>query len=251
MAQGSAKVIRRWRQGTPRTLAIDVGGTGIKAEVLNPDGKPLDERTRVRTPKNATPRKVTRIIAELASLHGAFERVSVGFPGVLKDGVVYSAPNLGKGWNGFALERQLAKKLKVPVRIANDADVQGLGCVSGRGLELTITLGTGFGSTLFIDGQPIHLELAHHPFHKGKTYEDELGNRALKRKGRSKWQRLLREAIGELKKTFNYDRLYIGGGNARYIGFKLPSDTRVVGNEEGLLGGIALWRDHDSHEASE
>ena len=227
----------------PITLAVDVGGTGIKAAALDRDGKMVSERQRIRTPGNATPKKVLAIIAKLAKMVGKFDRVSTGFPGVIKRGVVYSAPNLGKGWNNFALEKALAKRLERPVRVANDADVQGLGCVTGRGDELVITLGTGFGSVLFVDGHRIHLELGHHPFHKGKTYEDELGIRAFQKKGKKKWNKLLREAIDELAQTFNYDRLYIGGGNASEIDFKLPPNVKVVSNTEGLLGGIKLWQE--------
>jgi polyphosphate glucokinase len=234
------------KQAPPKsitTLAVDVGGTGIKAAALDEKGKMITERQKIKTPHNATPKKVITIIQELANMTGAFDRASVGFPGVIKNGVVYTAVNLGKGWNNFPLESALKKKLKCPVRIANDADVQGLGCVTGHGDELVITLGTGFGSVLFVDGHRIHLELGHHPFHDGKTYEDELGNRAFLKKGKKKWNKHLREAIDEMAKTFNYDRLYIGGGNAATINFKLPSNVRVVSNTEGLLGGIKLWQD--------
>ncbi len=224
------------------TLAVDVGGTGIKAAALDEKGKMISERQKIKTPRNATPKKVVAIIAELARMAGAFDRASVGFPGVVKNGVVYTAPNLGKGWNNFPLEAALKKKLKRPVRIANDADVQGLGCVTGHGDELVITLGTGFGSVLFVDGHRIHLELGHHPFRNGKSYEDELGNRAFVKKGKKKWNKHLREAIDEMAKTFNYDRLYLGGGNAATINFKLPPNVKVVSNTEGLLGGIKLWQ---------
>lgn len=227
----------------PRTLAIDIGGSGLKALVLGPAGKVIKERVRVPTPRKATPDKLLTALRGLADQQAGFDRVSAGFPGVVKDGVVYSAPNLGPGWVGFDLARELQKKLKRPVRVANDADVQGLGDVSGRGLELVITLGTGFGSVVFMDGRRLHLELAHHPFHKGKTYEDELGRRALDKKGRKKWNKLLAEAIDDLRRTFNFDRLYIGGGNTKFITLKLPPDAQVVSNEAGLLGGIALWRE--------
>jgi polyphosphate glucokinase len=203
----------------------------------------VTERERIRTPRNATPKKVAAIIAKLAGMLGEFDRVSAGFPGVVKNGVVYGAANLGKGWKNFPLEKELESELKKPVRIANDADVQGLGSVSGRGDELVITLGTGFGSVLFVDGHRIHLELGHHPFHNGKTYEDELGHLALEKKGKEKWNKLLRQAIDELAATFGYDRLYIGGGNAKYIELELPANVKVVSNEEGLLGGIKLWQD--------
>jgi len=225
------------------TLAVDVGGTGIKATVLDEKGKMITERQKIKTPHNATPKKVIAIIEDLAKMAGEFDRASVGFPGVIKNGVVYTAANLGKGWKGFDLEKALKKEFEVPVRIANDADVQGLGCVTGHGDELVITLGTGFGSVLFVDGHRIHLELGHHPFHNGKTYEDELGIKAFRKKGKKKWNRLLREAIDELTKTFNYDRLYIGGGNAEAIDFKLPQNVKIVSNTDGLLGGIKLWQD--------
>ena len=224
------------------TLAVDVGGTGIKAAALDEKGKMITERQKIKTPHNATPKKVMAIIAELAEMAGAFDRVSVGFPGVIKDGVVYTAANLGKGWKDFPLEAELKEKLRRPVRIANDADVQGLGCVTGQGDELVITLGTGFGSVLFVQGHRIHLELGHHPFHEGKTYEDELGNRAFLKKGKKKWNKYLREAIDELSRAFNYDRLYIGGGNAAAINFKLPENVKVISNMDGLLGGIKLWQ---------
>jgi polyphosphate glucokinase len=245
-APAAAKPSAPAKQAAPKatiTLAVDVGGTGIKAAALDEKGKMVTERQKIKTPHNATPKKVIAIIAELATMAGAFDRASAGFPGVIKNGVVYTAPNLGKGWENFPLETALKKKLQCPVRIANDADVQGLGCVTGHGDELVITLGTGFGSVLFVDGHRIHLELGHHPFRDGKTYEDELGNRAFLKKGKKKWNNHLREAIDELAKTFNYDRLYIGGGNAATINFKLPANVRVVSNTEGLLGGIKLWQD--------
>ena len=231
---------------SPITLAVDIGGTGIKAAALDQNGKMVSERQKIKTPKNATPKKVLATIAKLAKMVGEGDRVSAGFPGVVKDGLVYTAPNLGKGWKNYPLERALKEKLRKPARVANDADVQGLGCVSGKGDELVITLGTGFGSVLFVNGHRIHLELGHHPFRNGKTYEDELGIKALKRKGKRKWNRILRQAIDELARTFNFDRLYIGGGNAAQIDFKLPPNVKTVSNTEGLLGGIKLWQNQTS-----
>jgi polyphosphate glucokinase len=223
------------------TLTIDIGGTGIKAWTLSPNGKPINERVRIPTPKSATPRNVLAVIRKLASKSAKFSRVSAGFPGVVKDGVVYTAANLGKGWNGFDLAAALEKGLGRPARVANDADVQGLGSVTGRGIELVLTLETGVGSVIFVDGHRIHLEVGHHPFHKGRTYEDELGARALKRKGKKKWNKMLADAINDTQRMFNYDRLYLGGGNTKYIKFKLPSNVSTVSNLNGLLGGIKLW----------
>lgn len=225
----------------PRTLAIDIGGTGVKTIVLDRLGKEVTERTRLPTPKAATPKKLLAVIEELAKGQGEFDRVSAGFPGVIKDGVVYTAANLGSGWNGFDLRDAIEQALDRPTRIANDADIQGLGAIVGHGIELVITLGTGFGSVIFTEGRPIHLELGHHPFRRGKTYEDELGERALKKKGRKKWLKLLEDAMTDLARTFNFDALYIGGGNSRLIDFKLPEHVKIISNLEGLLGGIKLW----------
>jgi len=233
----------------PRTLCVDIGGTGIKAELLDERGRPLTDRARILTPKNATPRQVIAIIRKLAKPEGKFDRVSVGFPGVTRNGVIYTAPNLGKGWNNFALEQELRSALKRPVRVANDADIQGLGAVSGRGVELVITLGTGVGSVIFVNGNRIHLELGHHPFHNGKTYEDELGHRMLLKKGKKWWNKRLREAIEDLKIAFNYDRLYIGGGDTKFIRFEPPEGVKIISNEDGLLGGIKLWQSVDAKPA--
>src|SRR5713101_9013776 len=132
---GANAGVERVRSKTMRTLVIDIGGTGIKAIKLDENGKAISERTRIPTPKKATPKAVIGIICELAKMQDGFDRVSVGFPGVVKDGVVYMAVNLGKGWSGFNLEKELRKKLGRPVRVANDDDMQRLGTVRGKGLE--------------------------------------------------------------------------------------------------------------------
>jgi polyphosphate glucokinase len=227
-----------------RTLAVDIGGTGIKVIVLDGAGKPLTDRVRVKTPQPATPSAIMNVIEGLAKAEGAFDRVSVGFPGVVRRGVTVTAPNLAKSWRGFDLDKALAKKLGKPVKVANDADVQGFGAIAGHGVELVITLGTGFGSALFVDGILVpNLELAHHPFRRNRTYEDLLGIQALRTVGQKKWNNRLKRAIASLESLFNYDKLYLGGGNAKRITFKLPPNAEVVENIAGLLGGIALWRE--------
>ncbi len=230
-----------------RTLAVDIGGTGVKTMLLDEVGKPLTDRLRAKTPNPATPKAVTAIIADFAKQLGEFDRVSVGFPGVIKRGVVYTAANLDKRWIEYPFADNLSKELGKPVRVANDAVVQGLGAVSGMGVELVITLGTGMGAALYLDGVPIpSLEMGHHPFRSGKTYEDDLGRRALAKEGRKKWNKRLREAIDQLYRLFYYDRLYLGGGNAAKVSTKLPKNAKVISNEDGILGGIKLWeRDLD------
>jgi polyphosphate glucokinase len=245
------KKLRQARKNTLRTLAIDIGGSGIKMVVLDEGGKMLTTRARVATPQSATPHHVFTAIQKLARQKGRFDRVSVGFPGVVKDGVVYTAPNLGPQWKNCKLEKILRQKLHRPVRASNDADVQGFGVIRGKGVEMVITLGTGVGSALFVNGILVpNLELGHHPFIKGKTYEEKLGHAALEKSGKKKWNKRLKEAIAELHLIFNYDTLYLSGGNTKYIRFKLPPNTKVVSNEAGLWGGIALWKDGTLRGAS-
>ena len=230
-----------------RTLAVDIGGTGIKTLVVGTNGKALGERKRVDTPRPATPRALIKAIVGLAGQQGEYDRVSVGFPGVVRKGVVQTAFNLHKDWIGVDVDRVLTKELGKPVRAANDADVQGLGAAKGEGVELVITLGTGFGSALFVDGKLVpNVQLAHHTGWNKKTYEDELGNKALKKAGKKRWNKRVSRAIASLSALFNYDRLYIGGGNAQRIKFELPPRVKVVSNVEGLLGGLALWHGEEN-----
>ncbi|ESA36951.1 rok family protein [Leptolyngbya sp. Heron Island J] len=226
------------------TLAIDIGGSGTKAILLDAAGTPLGERSRLKTPSPATPKAVMDTIAKLVTDQPAFDRVSVGFPGVVRHGITHTAVNLDKAWVGYPLAEKLSQRLQRPVKVANDADIQGYGAISGSGVELVLTLGTGFGSALFVNGHLVpNLEMAHHRFRKTESYEEQLGRVALEKVGKEKWNRRLQKAIEALEHLFNYDRLYIGGGEAKQITFKLPANATIVPNVLGLLGGIALWQD--------
>ena len=229
-----------------RTLCVDIGGSGTKVIVVDENGKPLSERARVETPRPATPESIINAIAELSKSQGRFERVSVGFPGVVKDGVIHTAQNLDASWIGFNIHDGIGKALRKPVRAANDADVQGMAVISGRGLELVITLGTGLGSALFVQGNLApNLELAHHPFQKNRTYEERLGDHALQKVGAKKWNRRVQEMLVQLEALFNYDHLYLGGGNAKKLEGPFRENVSVVSNIAGLLGGAWLWRSED------
>lgn len=224
-----------------QTLAIDIGGSGIKVMVLDAQGHPQTSRDRLNTPYPATPETVLSAIEQLVA-DKSFDRISVGFPGVIRDGVVETAANLDASWIHFDLATCLGDRFNKPVRVANDADIQGFGAISGRGVELVITLGTGFGSSLFVNGRLVpNLEMGHHPFRSGQTYEEQLGQATLDRVGKKKWNRRLQTAIKTLNHLFNYDRLYIGGGNTKKIEGDLPTNVHIVPNVTGLLGGIALW----------
>ncbi|MFO1076143.1 MAG: ROK family protein [Planctomycetota bacterium] len=228
-----------------RTLAIDIGGTGLKAAVLDGAGAPMSDRIRMPTPVGAAPAEIVAVLAKFVRELPDHDRVAVGFPGMVRDGIVRTAPNLGNaGWAGFPLAAALADALHRPVRVANDADVQGLAVIAGQGLEMVVTLGTGFGTALYANGELCpHLELAQHPFRRGETYDEQLGNAARKAVGHAKWQRRVLKAIAQLRVLTNFDHLYIGGGNAKKLECALPADVSVVDNAAGVRGGAFLFGD--------
>lgn len=226
-----------------RILGIDIGGTFIKAAVLDASGRMMAPEVRLRTPANPVPRIVLETIQSLVRQLPAYDRVSAGFPGYVVDGEVYTAPNLGTAdWRNFPLADTLAKQLKKPARVLNDADIQGLGVIDGNGLEFVLTLGTGIGSALFRDGCLLpHLELGQHPIRTRETYDQYLGDAALKRIGPRKWNRRLQKAIETVRTLVNYDRLHLGGGNAAAIDFTLPENVKIADNIGGITGGVKLW----------
>ncbi len=226
----------------PRTLAIDIGGSGLKMMTLAPSGEPLNARGRRRTPKPALPGSVLDVLGDMLIGQPEFDLVATGFPGVVENGITLTAVNLHPDWIGFNLAAALNKITGKPARVANDADVQGLAVIEGAGVEFVLTLGTGLGSALYVDGDLVpNLEIAHHVFRKNRTYEQCLGKQALKKQGRAKWNFRLRQAVDQLEWTFNYRRLYIGGGNARKVLPGLPDNVQIVSNLAGLLGCIGLW----------
>lgn len=231
----------------PDTLVIDIGGTGIKLITVDGRGEARTERQRALTPDPATPGAVLEVILDLAETQpGTHARVSVGFPGVVRHGVVHTAPNLStEAWAGFNLAAALADRLGRPTRVINDAELQGYGVIDGAGVELVLTLGTGLGSGLYTDGHLVpNLELAHHRYRKGDTYEERLGNAERKRIGNAKWGRRVLRALSRIDPIFNPDVIHLGGGNARKLDAEaLPDNVRVFLNVEGLTGGVRLWAD--------
>jgi polyphosphate glucokinase len=228
---------------TMLTLCIDVGGTGIKGNVFDDRGGARGERVRIDTPRPATPEAVLATIVEVGRSHAEFDRIACGFPGVVTGGVVMTAPNLDGDWRGFDLAKALADALGKPARVANDADVQGLAVIEGKGVEMVLTLGTGLGSGLYIDGHCVwNLEFGHHPWNDDETYEDRVDDAARKEIGNKKWEKRVRQIPERLAPIFNYRRLYLGGGNASRLDAKaLPEDVRVIDNAAGMLGGLKLW----------
>lgn len=225
------------------TLSIDIGGTRLKAGLLDAHGTLVAGPNRVDTPHHPTPQVVVGALVGLAGPLGDFDRISIGFPGVVRNGEVLTAPNLGTSdWQHFPLASSLTAKLGKPARMLNDAEVQGLGVIAAKGVECVITLGTGMGFALFHDGRPApHLELSQHPIHKGKTYDEFIGAAAFRDVGRARWNRRLRRVLGCITTLVGYDVLYIGGGNAKQVALELAPNVRVVSNEAGITGGVRLW----------
>jgi polyphosphate glucokinase len=229
----------------PVTLAIDIGGSGLKAMLLDAAGNSVSQRLRIVTPAVPTPEVVLTALDEFRTPFPDFDRVSVGFPGIVKRGVTILSVNLHPDWCNFPLQDKLAERWSKPVRVGNDADIAGYGVIQGRGVELVLTLGTGLGSALFTDGHLVPgLELSLHPWRKkGMNYEDSLGRRGLDKYGKARWNDFLEAAIKQTEMLFNCDHLYLGGGNTKKITFKLPKNVTIVSNESGLLGGVFLWKD--------
>ncbi|WP_379091809.1 ROK family protein [Pedobacter sp. UC225_65] len=217
-------------------LSIDIGGTNIKACLLSPTGKLLTDFKKTPTPKNSTPEAVLKAIQQLTADFNSFTKISIGFPGYVKEGIVQTAPNLAENqWANMDLAQQVSNLFGKPVRLINDADQQGLGIVSGKGFEIVFTLGTGFGTALLYDGELLpHLELSHLPINKTDDYDDFIGDRGFEKVGKKKWNKRLKYIIEIYKTVFNYDKLYIGGGNSNEINFELDKNIKLVSNKDGI-----------------
>lgn len=227
----------------PRTLAVDIGGSRIKASVLDAAGAMIVPRLQAKTPPQPGPQAVLGEIEILARQLPAFDRISAGFPGVVRGGEVVTAPNLGTDlWAGFNLIEALSARLGRPARLLNDAAVQGLGVVAGRGLECVMTLGTGVGCALFRDrGLLLHLELGQHRARKKLVYDQYIGQAAFDAVGAETWNARVSRAVDAVLSLTACDVLYVGGGNARHIARDLPANVEIVSNTAGITGGVRLW----------
>jgi polyphosphate glucokinase len=227
-----------------RILCIDVGGSGLKAAVISPRGKFLVQRVRIKTPQRRKPRDIVKALTDLAAPLGAFDHVTIGFPGMVRHGGVITAPHFGtKDWEGFDLAAAMRKRWKKPVKLLNDADVQGLAVIERKGLELVCTLGTGFGTAWFRDGELMpHMDLAHLAVHRKYDLDVYVGDQTRREIGNGRWNRRVKKLIEVLATVFTYDQLYLGGGNSRCVKFKLPRTVTIVSNDAGMEGGAFAWR---------
>jgi len=233
-----------------KVLSIDIGGSHIKGTILNEKGELQKKYEKVPTPIPANPENVIAAIKALVKDFPEFNRITVGFPGYVRDRVVKTAPNLSsEAWKDFDLADHLKDELGSPCRVVNDADMQGLGVVDGKGLEVVVTLGTGFGTALLLNGNLLpHLEFAHQPVGKVKSYDKYIGEAALEKEGDKRWNKRMKKVFETLKTVFNYDFLYIGGGNSDKLTFKLDKNMKIVSNADGIKGGARLWSNADAIE---
>ncbi|HEY9279611.1 MAG TPA: ROK family protein [Eoetvoesiella sp.] len=228
----------------PGILTVDIGGTSLKAAVINSKGRLLADAVYRPTPQPCGPALLVDLVSNMVGPLPAYDRISIGFPGVVKGRRVMTAPHLyAAEWKNFALADALAAQLGHPAKIANDADMQGFALVSGQGLELAVTLGTGVGTALYRDGELMpHMELSQHPIYDGKTYDEYLGAEAFEQIGAAGWNKRLRKALDLLHILLNPDQIFVGGGNAIKIDLDLSKDVIIGPKEAGLKGGFGLWR---------
>jgi polyphosphate glucokinase len=237
------------------TLALDVGGSGIKAMVLDELGIPIAERSRVETPYPCPPELFLETVKGLVAEQPSFDRASVGFPAMVRDGrtlrvVAFAraekggpqAPELFALWDGFALQQAMQSLLNVPTLLINDADMQGCAVVEGSGMEFVITLGTGIGTAVFHNGHMLpHMELSHGEF-AGTSIDIAIGDAQRKELGNKAWRSLVTKALVDLDSKLFPDRIFVGGGNAKHLREDdLITGCEIVPNTAGLIGGVRAW----------
>ncbi|AVT39224.1 ROK family protein [Plantactinospora sp. BB1] len=242
------------------TLAIDCGGGGIKASVLDDAGTMRTRPLRVPTPYPLPTALFVKTLLALGGRLPAADRVTVGMPGMLRHGVVVATPHyvtragprtkpdpeLVAEWSGFDVRSALTDAFGLPTLVLNDAEVHGAGVVAGTGLELVLTLGTGLGCALFDGGQLApHLELSQAPVRWGMSYDTYIGEHERRRLGDAFWSRRVRGVVDGLRPVFLWDRLYLGGGNSRLVRpeqvARMGDDVVVVPNSAGIIGGVRAW----------
>jgi polyphosphate glucokinase len=239
-----------------RTLAIDCGGSGLKGSVLDHEGAMIADRLRVPTPYPMAPEQFVEVLAGLAEQLPPADRATIGMPGMIRHGRVIATPHyitvagphskvdprLERAWHRFDAQAALAQALGIPTLVVNDAEVHAAAVVTGEGLEVTFTLGTGLGCAVFDDGVLVpKIELSRSPVRKGTLYDEWIGDRARRELGAKRWSTRVRKAIDGLRPMFLWDRCFVGGGNAARLRVDLGDDVTIVGNDAGIAGGLRIW----------
>ena len=212
-------------------LVIDVGGTHVKILATG--------QTEKREFDSGPKMTAEQMVSGVRRLAGdwRYDVVSIGYPGpVLHNRPVADPKNLGPGWMGFDFKKAFVR----PVKVINDAAMQALGSYK-KGKMLFLGLGTGLGSTLIVDGIVEPMELGHLPYRKA-TYEDYVGERGLKKRGKKKWRKHVFDVIDRLVAALEPDDIVLGGGNAKILD-GLPPRCRLGDNANAFRGGFLMWDD--------
>jgi polyphosphate glucokinase len=240
-------------------LAIDVGATNIKFARVDAQGRLRSSLKRRPTPHPCTPDRLVEWIVQRCQ-NFVVDRVGVGFPGEFEDGHVIRPGNLSRvggvgtaidtrldeQWVGFGLEQALRVRTGRDVRVVNDATLAALGCCRGEGNELVVTLGTGCGIALQVEGERRRIrDLGRIEFDAGRTFDQALGERARARDDAA-WRGDVLDAVDALAKEFDASVVYLAGGNARRISTEMfassPYEIAIAGNEASLRGAARLFR---------
>jgi predicted NBD/HSP70 family sugar kinase len=223
-----------------KVLVIDVGGNNVKVSISARKGEPL----KIPSGREMNAARMVAAVKK-ATAGWLYDAVSIGYPGPVMDGRPTRDPfNLAPGWKGFDFKKAFGRR----VRIVNDAAMQALGSYHG-GRMLFLGLGTGLGSALVIESVLAPMELAHLPYKKGKTYEDYVGERGLKRLGKKKWTQAVHDVVARLKHGLQCDYVVLGGGQTKQLK-KLPPGVKLGDNTHAILGGIRLWDDEEKRRRS-
>lgn len=242
------------------TLTVDCGGLSLKASVLDSAGTMHAQPISIPTPYPLSPTRLIEAFEELAGNLPPFDRITIGMPGMIRHGVVVYTPHyintkgpltrveptLMELWRGFDMQSAVADRFKKPTLVMNDAEVHAAGLISGSGLEVVMTLGTGLGFAMFDGGKLApHFELSHAPIRRSTSYDTWIGEHERRRLGDTFWSRRIRSMVEDLRPVFWWDKLFIGGGNSRRIKpeivAQLGDDVVIVSNTAGILGGVRAW----------
>ena len=221
-----------------KILAIDVGGTHVKV-LLSGEATPR----KFESGPKLTAKKMVAGVKEITR-DWDYDAVSIGYPApVIRNRPLLEPFNMAKGWVNFDYQKAFGK----PVRIINDAAMQALGSYK-KGKMLFLGLGTGLGTALVVDGIVEPMELGHMPY-KRATYEDYVGLRGLKKRGKKRWRREVASVVEGMTAALEPDDVVLGGGNAKKLK-ELPPHCRLGDNANAFLGGFRLWDESSDKSAA-
>ncbi len=239
-------------------LGIDIGGTGIKgAPVDVGTGQLVGERFRLETPQPAVPNAVADVVEKVAAHFNYQGPTGVAFPAVVKHGVTYTAANVDRSWIGTNAGELFSRHVGGPVTVVNDADAAGIAEIrfgAGRdrkGVVILLTLGTGIGSAIFLNGELIPNTEFGHLIIRGKEAEKRASEKVREDKKLSwrQWAKRLSEFLNEMEKLFSPDLFIMGGGISKKADKFIPyltTKTEVIvvpalmRNEAGIIGAAYL-----------